>query len=95
MLTINDMLTAEAKPLGRWELWTNDVMGQLGALTVKAKTPIEVNESRTEFTSWNGHEWECNHVSSTLTEVTVDFDGIGWVHVCDGCGKQYNQGEWL
>jgi hypothetical protein len=94
MRTINETLNPSASLLGHWYMWMNDVQGQLDRINISRKRPISVEFTPSEFTSTNGHTWDCQHLSTSLEYVGYGSDESEILTVCDTCSAQLINEEW-
>jgi hypothetical protein len=58
-------------------------------------TPIAVMYEPVEYTSDNGHVWECQHLETTRDYVPLNFDDSEVRTICTNCGAQLIGEEWI
>lgn len=109
MRTINQILRSADSPLGRWGLWSNDVIGRLDSLRAVQKRRVPVMFVPSLVTSNNGRKWDCQHVSThpETAEVSDEYASavtgrptslrFNTVDVCDNGDAWYNREteEWI
>lgn len=94
MKTINQTLPRAGNNLQHWLQWSNSVMTRLDRLMTTGRR-IDVNVIHTEYTTDNGHMWECQHINQWREYVTVGYDGSELLTVCDDCDAQLIGEEWI